>query len=88
MKLSEFDKIRPFLPDYVQIIVVDSKEEVDMMIHPVTKQKVQRKPLEKQTWGNHDGRYNAHCPICGWTSGDIPARDPMPTYCPNCGNGK
>lgn len=86
MKLSEFDKIRKYLPDDVEITINGNTEEC--MTHPITKQKVSRKPLEKQTWGNHDGRYTVFCPVCGWISGDIRANEPMPTRCPNCGNGK
>lgn len=86
MKLSEFDKIRKYLPDDVEVTINGTADEY--MVHPVTHQKVLRKLLEKQEWGNHDGRYNAHCPVCNWTSGDIRAQDPMPTYCPKCGNGK
>lgn len=74
MTLAEFDKIRPFLPDDTEVTV-----EVGQKTHGV--------PLERQEWGNHDGRYNAHCPACGWTSEDIPARSPMPRFCPKCGNG-
>ena len=86
MKLSEFDHIRKYLPDDVEITINGNTEEC--ITHPITKQKVSRKPLEKQTWGNHDGRYNAYCPVCGWISGDIRANEPMPTRCPNCGNGE
>lgn len=75
MKLSEFDKIRPFLPDDTEVTVNPGMDNS------------KSKPLEKITWGNHDGRYNAKCPVCGWMSDDIPARQPMPSYCPQCGNG-
>lgn len=76
MTLAEFDKVRPFLPP-------DTEVSLDLG-DDVRRRAV---PLEKQTWGNHDGRYNAHCHVCGWTSDDIPASSPMPRFCPNCGAG-
>lgn len=86
MKLSEFDKIRKYLPDDVEITINGTANEY--MTHPMTKQKVLRRSLEKQECGDHYGRYTVFCPVCGWISGDIRANEPMPTRCPNCGNGE
>lgn len=78
MKLSEFDKIRPFLKNDVEVEIVGMDNSPP-------------KTLIKQTWGNHDGRYNMLCTVCGWTSRDIfPGRnDEEPKFCPRCaGKGK
>lgn len=75
MKLSELDAIRHLLPDDLEVTLGEYEK------------KPKGVPLEKQTWGNHDGRWNAKCPVCGWVSQDLPAGAAMPAFCPDCGNG-
>lgn len=70
MTLKEFDQIRPYLKDDVTITIGEPKPKTTLI---------------KQTWGNHDGRYNMLCKACGWVSRDIhPGRDQEPKYCPQC----
>lgn len=69
MKLSELKQIIHLLPDDTEVTIGEA----------------QTSHLVKETWGNHDGRYNMRCTVCGWTSNDISARDNPPTVCPRCG---
>lgn len=80
MKLSEFDKIRQYLPDDMEIFLEEA-------IYPAKEDKppIPHHTLKPEYWGNHDGRYNARCTACGWRSDDIRADKPMPDYCPKCG---
>lgn len=73
MKLSEFDQIRKFLPDDFEI-------ELKGVV-PTPK-------FIKETWGNHDGRYNMRCEACGYITGDIPRNQLPPIICPKCGKSK
>ena len=86
MKLKEFDSIRPYLPNDVEIIIKSSNNEV------VEAEPVMEPAMEIAYYGNHDGRFNLRCRCCGYYSKDIPreqrsvmeiASAEMP--CPRCG---
>lgn len=73
MTLKEFDAIRSYLPKNINIIIEFPN------IAPSNKGH-----LVKETWGNHDGRYNMKCTECGWQSSDIHPGGIEPTECPIC----
>lgn len=86
MTLKEFDRIRPYLPDTVQVEVIGEM--------------IQTEPADDEvwavslcSWGNHDGRFNVMCAKCGDVLGqDIPRTlwaEMKASYehkpCPKCG---
>lgn len=73
MTLKEFDAIRSYLPKNINII-----------IEPPNTAPSNKGYLVKETWGNHDGRYNMKCPKCGWQSHDIRPGEFQPEKCPKC----
>lgn len=75
MTLKEFDDIRPYLPKDVNI-KIEFPTAFPTTSTPST--------LIKETWGNHDGRYNMKCIECGWQSPDIPPGGVEPAACPIC----
>lgn len=77
MTLKEFDMIRPFLPN-------DADFEISITNIQKNKRKKVLPTLIKETWGNHDGRYNMKCPNCGWQSCDIRPGEIEPKRCPIC----
>lgn len=78
MKLSEFKLIMPHLPSDTEIIIKSIGSITASM----------ESTLVEEHWGNHDGRYNVKCTVCGWVSDDIQLSAEKPTYCPRCGGGK
>ena len=84
MTLKEFDAIRSYLPKNINIIIELPNTASSNKGH-----------LIKETWGNHDGRYNMKCPNCGcrynmkcpncgWQSYDIRPGEIEPKKCPIC----
>ena len=73
MTLKEFDAIRSYLPKNINIIIELPNTAPSNKGH-----------LVKETWGNHDGRYNMKCIECGWQSPDIRPGETEPTECPIC----
>lgn len=86
MTLTEFDKIRKYLPDETQIEIVGEPPKTEPDDDEVW-------AVELCSWGNHDGRFNVMCKHCGDIFGqDIPRRQwnaMTVTYehkaCPKCG---
>ena len=75
MTLKEFDDIRPYLPKDVNI-------KIEFPTKSCTTYTLST--LIKETWGNHDGRYNVKCSKCGWQSHDIHPGEFEPEKCPKC----
>ena len=80
MTLEEFDKLRPYLKDGVEVelVVKDDKASSSAMF------------IEE--WGNHDGRFNIACHCCDYRSKVIfpGAKSAMieairTMACPKCG---
>lgn len=76
MKLSELKEIMNLLSDDTEVIVKNPSSI-----------KKESGGLVTEKWGNHDGRYNVRCTLCGYVSPDIfPGRgEKAPIYCPQCG---
>ena len=70
MTLKEFDAIRKYLPEDIEISIGESAYG-DYKI---------------EEWGNHDGRFNMKCSVCGYTTDDIPSSTVIVegTLCPKC----
>lgn len=75
MTLAEFDQVRPFLPDDV---------EIALTINLGGRIKTEKPSLERLDFGSHDKRYNLRCPNCGWISDDIYPGQYEPACCPHC----
>ena len=70
MTITEFDIIRPYLKDDIDINIQINKTKTYKLI--------------PEYWGNHDGRWNVKCEKCGWQSPDIPCDEDSPyIVCPN-----
>lgn len=86
MTLTEFDKIRPYLPDTVTVELGGEPPQLAPKADEVW-------AVELCSWGNHDGRFNVMCAACGDVGGgDIKAHlwnTMAATYqhkpCPKCG---
>ena len=75
MTLKEFDDIRSYLPKDVNIKIEFPTKSCTTSTSST---------LIKETWGNHDGRYNVKCSKCGWQSHDIRPGEIQPEKCPKC----
>ena len=79
MTLKEFDEIRPYLPKNINIQIEFPTKSLASLIEETS-----TSTLIKETWGNHDGRYNMKCCKCGWQSHDIRPGETEPEKCPKC----
>lgn len=87
MTLREFDNIRQYLPDDVQIEIISAAPQ---QLAPKSDEVW---AIELYDWGNHDGRFNVMCAACGDVVGqDLPAglrqeftRNYYHKPCPKCG---
>ena len=72
MTLKEFDAIRKYLPEDIEISIGESETVYG--------------DYEIEEWGNHDGRFNMRCSVCGYASDDIPRGTSIAdgTLCPKC----
>lgn len=70
MTLKEFDAIRKYLPEDIEISIRESAYG----------------NYEIEDWGNHDGSFNMRCSVCGYTTDNMPRNTPIAegTLCPNC----
>lgn len=80
MTLEEFDKLRPYLKDDVEVELV------------VKEGKASSPAMHIEEWGNHDGRFNIACHCCDYRSADMPLRQKSAMVeavktmaCPKCG---